>query len=153
MAILGLKKLNRKLKALPAAAEVAIKDAMAKGADEIVAMMKNLVPVDTGDLRDSISWHWGSKAPKGALALGGITSSDGKLTLTIFASDWKARFVEFGTAAHTAGGIFKGATIPAIKGASFFFGSYRALRKRTRSRITRAITKSAKQVAAGGTNA
>ncbi|QKC99180.1 HK97-gp10 family putative phage morphogenesis protein [Mesorhizobium sp. NZP2298] len=152
MTILGLASLNKKLKALPKAAEVAISAAMAKGADEMVALMKSLVPVDSGELRDSIAWTWGN-APKGALAIGTVTSTDGKLTITIYAGDseaFYARWVEFGTKAHIAGGKFAGAQIPAIPAHPFFFVSFRALRKRTKSRITRAINKSAKQVANGG---
>ena len=147
--IFGLKKLNKKLKKLPEAAERAVRKAMEQGANEIVAMMKSLVPVRTGALRDSIGWTWGA-APSGSLSLATVKSADGKLTLTIFASDFKARWVEFGTASHIAGGIFEGAEIPAIPASPYFFVSYRALRKRTKSRITRAINKSAKQVAAGG---
>ncbi|MBZ9943441.1 HK97 gp10 family phage protein [Mesorhizobium sp. BR1-1-13] len=154
MTILGLAKLNAKLKALPKAAETAIKAAMAQGADEIIALMKSLVPVDSGDLKDSIAWTWG-KAPKGALSLGTVTSVDGKLIITIYAGNadaYYARWVEFGTKAHIAGGRFAGAQIPAVPAHPFFFVSFRALRKRTKSRITRAINKSAKQVAASGSS-
>lgn len=152
MTILGLASLNKKLAALPKAAETAIKAAMSQGADEIVALMKSLVPVDTGDLKDSIGWTWG-KAPKGALSLGAVTSVDGKLIITIYAGDaraYYARWVEFGTAPHINGGKFAGTQNPGMKAQPFFFVSFRALRKRTKSRITRAINKSAKQVAASG---
>jgi HK97 gp10 family phage protein len=153
----GLDRLNRKLARLPIVAQRKIRDAMSDGADEIVAMMKALVPVDSGDLKDSIAWTWGS-APKGALTLAtvrgrGIRSTGSENTITIYAGNseaWYARFVEFGTAAHTAGGMFAGATIPAIPASPFFFVSYRANRKRVKGRITRAINKAAKEVAAGG---
>ena len=152
--ILGLEELRRKLARLPAVAKAMIRTAMEQGATEIVAMMKNLVAVDDGDLRDSIGWTWG-KAPKGALTIATVTGtgSASDLLLTIYAGNEKAyyaRFVEFGTAAHAAGGKFAGATIPAISPAPFFFVSYRSLKKRTRDRITRATNKAAKQVAAGG---
>ena len=61
--IQGLDRLNRKLAKLPAVAKQMIRQAMEAKANEIVAMMKNLVPVDDGTLRDSIGWTWG-KAPK-----------------------------------------------------------------------------------------
>jgi HK97 gp10 family phage protein len=113
---------------------------MEQSATEIVAMMKNLVAVDDGDLRDSIGWTWG-KAPKGALTIATITGagSASDLLLTIYAGNEKAyyaRWVEFGTASSSA--------------QPFFYVSYRALKKRTKSRITRATNKAAKQVAAGG---
>lgn len=152
MSILGLKKLNAKLKKLPQAAEEAIKRAMAQGADEMVAMMKSLAPRDSGDLVASIGWTWGD-APKGSMSIGKLQSSDGSLALTIYAGDDKAfyaRMVEFGTAPHINGGLFKGTKNPGRKKTPFFYVSFRALRRRTKSRISRAITKSAKQVAAQG---
>lgn len=153
--ILGLDRLNKKLKKLPAAAEKAVKAAMEQGADEIVAMMKSLVAVDSGDLRDSIGWTWGDR-PKYSQALASVKSSDGKLSLTIFAGNSKVRYahlVEFATAAHINGGRFAGTKHPGTAAQPFFFVSWRALRRRTKSRITRAITKSAKEVAArGGSN-
>ncbi|PDS67962.1 MULTISPECIES: HK97-gp10 family putative phage morphogenesis protein [Rhizobium] len=151
MTIKGLKELQRKLDRLPAVAKARIREAMEQGADEIVSMMRSLVPTDSGDLRDSIAWTWG-RAPKGALTLGKVQSVGGDLTITVYAGNataYYSRFVEFGTAPHTAGGMFAGATIPAIAASPFFFVSYRANRKKVKSRITRAINKAAKQVAAG----
>lgn len=155
--VIGLDRLNRKLALLPMTARRRVREAMADGAREIVAMMKSLVSVDSGDLRNSIDWTWGS-APKGSLTLAtvrgrGMSSTGSENTITIYAGNaeaFYARFVEFGTAAHTAGGMFAGATIPAIPASPFFFVSYRANRKRVKSKITRAINKAAKEVAAGG---
>lgn len=149
--IKGLKSLEAKLKRLPPAAEKRIKEAMEKGAGEIVAMMKSLAPVDQGDLRDSIGWTWGDK-PKYSQALAKVKSADGRLAITIYAGNSKVRYahlVEFGAAPHIAGGMFEGAKHPGAPAQPFFFVSFRALRRRTKSRITRAITKSAKEVAAG----
>ena len=149
--ILGLARLNKKLQKLPAPAGAAIRAAMEQGANEIVALMKSLVAVDSGDLRDSIGWTWGER-PKYSQAIATVKSSDGKLALTIFAGNSKVRYahlVEFATAAHENGGIYAGTMHPGTKAQPFFFVSWRALRRRTKSRITRAITKSAKAVAAG----
>jgi len=151
MAVLGLKSLNRKLKALPALAEAAIKLAMEQGADEIVAMMKRLVPVDNGDLRDSIGWTWGD-APSYSQRIGAVKSKTGNLKITIYAGNSKVRYahlVEFGSAPHINGGVFAGTQNPGAKAQPFFFVSFRALRRRTKSRITKAINKSAKQIASG----
>ncbi|MBY3386403.1 HK97-gp10 family putative phage morphogenesis protein [Rhizobium laguerreae] len=151
MTVKGLKELQRKLDRLPAVAKARIREAMEQGADEIVTMMRSLVPTDRGDLRDSIAWTYG-RAPKGALSLGKVQAVGGDLTITIYAGNataYYSRFVEFGTASHTAGGKFAGATIPAIAASPFFFVSFRANRKKVKSRITRAINKAAKEVAAG----
>ena len=140
MAILGLKSLQRKLKRLPELAREEIAKAMEQGANEIVALAKSLVAVDEGDLRNSIGWTWGD-APDGAMVIGTVRGGRGagNLRITIFAGNdevfW-GRWQEFGTQ-----------KMPAHP---FFFVSYRALRKRSKSRITRAINKSAKRAAAGG---
>lgn len=152
MTILGLAKLNRKLAKLPVAAEKRIKEAMGQGADEIVALMKSLVAVDSGELRDSIGWTWGD-APKYSQKIATVKSADGKLVITIYAGNSKVRYahlVEFATKAHENAGQFPGTQHPGTAAQPFFFVSYRALRRRTKSRITRAINQSAKEVAAGG---
>jgi HK97 gp10 family phage protein len=149
--IIGLQKLQKKLEALPGKVKARIREAMEEGAKEIVALAKSLVPADSGALRDSIGWTWG-RAPKGAMTIGKIQSIGGDLTITIYAGNseaFYARWVEFGSAAHTAGGKFAGATIPAIPASPFFYVSFRALRGRVKSRITRSINKAAKEVAAG----
>lgn len=153
----GLDRLNRKLAALPAAARKRIREAMEQGANEIVSMMKSLAPFKSGDLRESIDWTWGA-APKGAMTIASVRSRGPGATgsenlITIYAGNAEAyyvRFVEFGTAQHTAGGKFAGATIPAIPASPFFYVSFRANRRRVKGRISRAINKAAKEVASGG---
>lgn len=129
--------LNRKLARLPRVAKEEIRKALAKSADEIVAFARSLVPVDDGDLRDSIGWTW-KEPPRRSVLLG--LAKAGDLTVTIFAGDDKAfyaRWVEFGTKDGKPGAT------------PFFYPAYRALRKRARSRVSRATTKAARKVAAG----
>ena len=139
--IQGVDRLKRKLRALPDAAREEIAKAMEQSANEIVALMKSLVPVDTGDAQMSISWTWGD-APKGSMVLGKVRQGGkgaGNLVITIFAGGGEAfyaRFLEFGTKSMPA--------------RPFFYPSWRALRRRVRGRTTRAINKSAKRIAAGG---
>ncbi|EPE99533.1 HK97-gp10 family putative phage morphogenesis protein [Rhizobium grahamii] len=147
----GLKRLQAKLDRLPAKVKQRIRDAMEAGAQEIVDLAKSLVPDDTGELRDSIGWTYG-RAPKGAMTLATVESTGGDLTITIYAGNseaFYARWVEFGTSAHVAGGKFAGAKIPAQPARPYFYVSFRAKRKRVKGRITRAINKAAKDVAAG----
>ena len=149
--ISGLKALNRKLTRLPAMVKKPVREAMEKGADEIVAMARSLVPENSGALRNSIGWTWG-RAPKGSMAIANVEVPGGGLTITIYAGDseaFYARWVEFGASAHKAGGKFAGATIPAIPASPFFYVSFRTNRRRVKARITRAINKAAKEVAAG----
>lgn len=139
--IQGVDRLKRKLRALPNAAREEIAKAMEQSANEIVSLMKSLVPVDTGDAQMSISWTWGD-APKGSMVLGQVRQGGkgaGNLVITIFAGGGEAfyaRFLEFGTK-----------NMPARP---FFYSAWRALRRRVRGRTTRAINKSAKRIAAGG---
>lgn len=126
---------------MPEATRVEIRAAMEQSANEIVDVMRNLAPVDSGDLRNSINWTWG-EAPSGALVLGKTRKSmaaKAGLSLTIYAgggSEFYARFVEFGTV-----------NMPAQP---FFYPSWRLGRKRARGRVSRAVNKAAKKVAAGG---
>jgi len=132
--VLNVQRLNRKLAALPDAAKAEIRPALEKSAQEIVALAKSLAPVDKGDLRASIGWTWGT-APKGSIKIGAVVSGD--LTVTIYAGNseaFYARWVEFGTVKARA--------------QPYFYPAYRALRKRSKSRIKRAGTKAAKKVAA-----
>lgn len=150
--IQGLDRLKRKLAKLPAVAKQMIRQAMEAKANEIVAMMKNLVPVDDGTLRDSIGWTWG-KAPKGSLTLASVQATgDSDMTLTIYAGNkeaFYARWVEFGTARHENGGLFAGSIHPGTKAQPFFFVSWRANKRRTVRAIRKASRDSAKKVAAG----
>ncbi len=150
--ILNLNRLNRKLAKLPAVAKQMIRQAMEAKANEIVSMMKNLVPVDDGTLRDSIGWTWG-KAPKGSLTLASVQATgDSDMTLTIYAGNkeaFYARWVEFGTARHENGGLFAGSIHPGTTAHPFFFVSWRANKRRTVRAIRKASRDSAKKVAAG----
>lgn len=158
--ILGLAKLDRKLKRMPDIARAEIKAAMEASAGDVVRLAKSLVVVDSGDLRGSIGWTWGAP-PRGALTLGKVAAASlGKdLTITVYAGDDKAfyaRWVEFGTAPHNVakgGGntSFKGEGVkhPGAAARPFFFPAYRASRKGAKSKIRKAFRSAAKTAAAG----
>lgn len=120
-----------------------------------------------GALRDSIGWTWGNKAPSGSIKLGSITNGGsgrrpGDLVITIFAGDDKAfyaRWVEFGTKPHSIsvknaptmkrGGVNFGTRVShpgASTSNAFFYPAYRAMKKKIKTRISRAINKSVKDV-------
>ncbi len=151
----GLDRLRRKLKALPDAARKEIAKAMEQSANEIVVLAKSLAPVESGDLQMSIGWSWGD-APKGSMVLGTVKTEGkgaGNLRITVFAGGGEAfyaRFIEFGTAPHVNQGRFAGSQHPGTAAQPFFYPAYRATRRRAKGRVSRAITKSAKRVAAGG---
>lgn len=129
--------LAKKLAALPNAVKDEIRKALVTSAEEIVALAQSLVPRDQGDLYDSIGWKFGAGVPVGTVSL--ARRELGDLSVTVFAGDDKAfyaRWVEFGTVK--------------MRAHPFFFPAYRAVRKRAKSRISRATTKAAKKVAANG---
>lgn len=125
----GLERLKARFAKIPPAMRDEVRIAIEKGADELVEMQKRLAPVESGELRDSIRKRDGGHG----------------LSVEVFTDDFKARWVEFGTSAHVAGGEFSGAQIPSIPARPFFFPAYRALRKRIKSRITRAVSKAVKR--------
>lgn len=137
--IQGLDRLKKKLRAMPNLARQEIAKAMETSAQEVVDLARSLVPVASGDLRDSIGWTWGA-APKGSIALGTVRNEGrgaGNMAITIFAGNdraFYARWVEFGARGQPA--------------QPFFFPAYRAIRKWVRSRVSRAITKAARAAAA-----
>lgn len=150
--VLGLDRLKRKLAKFPEVVEAEIRAAMEQSANEIVKMAKSLAPVDSGELRDSIGWTWG-EAPEGAMVLGKVQKNkSGNLVITVYAGGGEAfyaRFVEFGTAPHLNKGRFAGSDHPGTVATPFFYPAYRATRKRAKGRVTRAVNKAAKRIAAG----
>lgn len=137
--ISGRKLLQKKIRELPHEIMVNLRAQLEKSANEIVAMAKRLVPVDKGDLRDSIGWTWGDP-PEGSFVFAEAAGPD-DARITIYAGSKKAfyvRFQEFGTVGHPA--------------TPFFYPSWRALRKKIKSQNTRATKKAIEAVAnQGGT--
>lgn len=136
---------------------------MARAADEIVAMMKSLVPVDKGTLRDSIGWTWG-QAPEGSIVIGALKGAGvgGDLTITIFAGGKDAyyvRWVEFGTQAHslaTNASVArgkkqdKGTKHGGTSAQPFFYVSWRAANrggKGAKAQVRKAVREAARDVA------
>ena len=146
-------RLLKKLADLPTKTRAAIKPAIQQGADEIVAMQKRLVPKRSHNLERSIKSVSGNYTPDNANVRGvggGGKGGDPDLTVHVVAGDakaWYARLVEFGTAPHINGGKFKGTQHPGAKARPYFYPAVRALRRRVKSRITRATKKAAQQVA------
>lgn len=110
----GLDRFKRRLAAIPARMRAEVKAALDANADELVEAQRGLVPVDDGVLRDSIRKEDGRHELAVEVKAGG-----GKA--------FYAHFVEFGTQATPA--------------RPFFFGPYRARRRRFKNRVARAMRK------------
>ena len=145
MTVQGLSRLSRKLRrTIPTAAKKRAKEALEASAEEIIALMKRLVPKDEGNLAESIGWTWGN-VPKGAVALGrSEPTGNGRLRITIYAGGDKtvvtnSRGVEFQNVFIQEFGTQEQDAQP------FFFPAWRALRRRAKSRVSRGITKGVKE--------
>ncbi len=150
----GLDKLNRKLKAIPKNAKTEARKSVVQGAREVANLQQNLVPYDEGELDDSIVvTEPGGTTPPYSQPGGSLVAGPEQAIIT--AGNTKVRYphlVEYGVKEHRAGGMFEGATIPAIPAQPYFWPAWRALRRRVKSRVTRNINKSIKAAAqAGGT--
>lgn len=157
----GLSRIRQRMKAIPQAVKDAVRPAMERAAQDIVDVAKMLVPVDQGELRDSIGWTWGD-APAGSMRL--ASSTAGELTITIYAGSDKAfyaRFVEFGTKQgvfgqrtgpsgasakqHKTKGRKSYRTHPGTNAQPFFYPAYRLGKKAASMKIRRAIVKAVKE--------
>lgn len=129
----------------------AAKQALAQSADEITEAIRAAAPQGkTGKLKKSIAQTWGGGAVRYSSLAGNVgEAGDPDLSVRISAGNSAVRYshlVEFGTAPHINGGLFAGTEHPGTRAQPFFFPTYRKLRKRARSRLSRAITKAIKQL-------
>jgi HK97 gp10 family phage protein len=126
--IFGLSSLNRKLNAIPKATRVEVRRVLDKSADEMVLLARNLVAVDDGNLRDTIDKQPGKHEMAVVVRAGGDAT-------TVNGYDY-ALAVEHGTVDTPQ--------------QEFFWPAYRAIKKRAKSRATRAIKKAVRTAIGGG---
>ena len=139
-------RLRARLAKIPDIVREAAASAMEECAAEIVAEMKMLAPVDSGDLRDSIGWTWGD-IPAGSFMIDEIRSGKNAgqqyatLRIKIYAGSreaFYARFIEFGTKTG-------------VRAQPFFFAAYKKWggKAKFRARIRAAIRKRIKEAMNG----
>lgn len=128
----GLKNFQERMRAIPKEVREAVKPALVKSGEELAGSMRALVPVDEGDLRDSIAVTGpGETTPPHSQPGGSFTVDENQVVVT--AGDEDARYphlVEFGT--------------PKANAQPFFWPAFRSNRKRSSNRIKRAMAKSVK---------
>lgn len=148
MKIKGRDRWLAKLERMPKEVKSEAREALADGGEEMVGLAKQFVPTQTGKLRDSIIWRYGNEEKTAySQGLGGSH----ELSVVISAGNKGVRYahlVEFDTAPRPNGGMFEGTTHPGTAASPFFYPSFRILRRRMRSRVTRKINKAIKKVAA-----
>ena len=150
MAVRNLDRLKKRLAALPASVRTELAGAIDKGADEIVALQRDLAPKRTGALARSIQKNKGGAGPAYS-TFKSAARGDADLKVTITAGNTDVRYahlVEFGTKPHMNKGKFEGTENPGATAKPFFYPAYRALKKRAAARIVRAGRKAAKGLAA-----
>lgn len=150
MAMQGRARLLRRLKAIKGKPRVAMRAALEQGAAQVVASAKNFVPKRTRALENSIGYTFGAYRPANSNVRGMTAGGDGDpdLSITIHAGDataFYAAFVEFGTAPHRLGGLFKGAHHPGSVAQPFFFPAWRINRRSVKARLTRAMRAAIKE--------
>jgi HK97 gp10 family phage protein len=97
--ILNENRLYAKLDKIAGSVRSAVRNVLAREAQQIVDAMKQACPEDTGELKNSIGWTFGYPK-KGKLPLGTLRVSKSDLWVTIYAGNTKAyyaMFIEFGT--------------------------------------------------------
>lgn len=129
---IGLERVKQRFRSMAQNTRREILAAQIQSAEELVAMMKRLAPVDDGDLRDAIHYE---------VRPGTI---EGTSTIVIIAGNEKVGYgyiVEFGSQPHRVGGRFAGAMHPGTQAQPFFYPTYRARRRSIRNRNRRAFRK------------
>jgi HK97 gp10 family phage protein len=129
----GLSRLQRRLAAIPTAVKEAVQPALQKSAAELVAMMKQLAPVETGHLRDSIvATPAGQSTPAYSQPGGSQIVPENAVMVTAGNSEVRyPHLVEYGTANAPA--------------QPYFWPSYRLLKKRLGNRVKRSVSKAVRE--------
>ena len=128
-----LDRLKRRLDAIPEKVREAVKPALAKSGDELATLMKQLAPVDSGDLRRSIEVTLpGQRTPPYSSPGGSRVAGALEALVTVGNTDVRyPHLVEYGTAHASA--------------QPFFWPAFRLSKKRIENRIKRAIRKAVKE--------
>lgn len=126
-------RLSRRLKAIPAAVKRAVVPALEQSGNELVGAMRNLAPVDTGDLRNSIKYTMpGNSTPPYSQPGGSRIAAENQVLVTAGNTDVRyPHLQEYGTAHAPA--------------QPYFWPAYRLKKKRLANRIKRAISKAVKK--------
>jgi HK97 gp10 family phage protein len=159
---LGREALTKKLQKLVPEAEKEYAAAIEKSAKELANAIRAAAPEVSGEYKSSIEAIKVSGRNK--LAAVGITQTKDPHAWGVYAS-YIWRFIEFGTKAHIIRprkldflSFFRGGKLvtakqvkhPGSNPRPHIFPTYRAMRKRIRSRVARAVNKAVRKVAAGG---
>ncbi len=135
----GIGRLRKRLAAIPKQVQGAAQPALLKQANAMAATMRGFAPVDSGDLRDSITVTPGGSATPGYSQPGGsMTVGTNAVAVTVGGEDVRyPHLVEYG---HGNG--FNGSTVPAHP---FFWPAVRLHNKKAKAAIKRAVGKAVRE--------
>ncbi len=147
----GVDRVRRRLRALTAAFEQEIPDALERLATDIVKGMNAAKPIP----EITVAWTRGADIPKGAVALAGVADGDGsRVAITIYATASTtgvpggfpaiARWFEFGTAPRVQ--KTTGRYVGQITAQPYFYPIYRANKKRVRAQVRAAIDRAVRRI-------
>lgn len=125
----GLKRFQKRMRAIPEEVRKTVGPALVASAEEIANMQRSLAPVDDGDLRASIAVTGpGETTPPYSQPGGSRVAGVNEAFITAGNSDVRyAHLQEFGTKHHLA--------------QPYFWPGFRLTRKRALARVKRAISK------------
>jgi len=129
----GIGRLQKRLAAIPEEVRKAIQPALVKQADAMSASMRGFVPVDTGDLKDSIEvTPAGKSTPPYSQPGGMMTVPENAVAITVGNEDVRyGHLVEYGTEKAPA--------------QPYFWPAVRLHNKKAKQAIKRAISKAVRE--------
>ena len=121
------------MRSIPPAVKKAVVPALQKSGSELVGAMRNLAPVDTGDLRDSIKYTMpGNSTPPYSQPGGSRVAAENQVLVTAGNTDVRyAHLQEYGTVNNPPH--------------PFFWPAFRLKRKKLTGRIKRAVGKAVRE--------
>lgn len=140
----GIGRLKRRMAAIPKAVRAAVEPELLKQAEAMAGTMRQLVPVDDGDLRDSIAVTGpGKVTPPYSQPGGMMLVPENAVVVTVGNEDVRyGHLVEYG---HAGG--FGGSVVPPH---GFFWPSVRLHNKRATAALKRSIRKAVRANWGGG---
>ena len=145
----GLSSFQRRMRAIPKAARLAVKPALVQGANEIAVLQRGMAASsrDTGALIDSIVVTGpGQSTPPYSQPGGAMVVPENMAVVTAGNTDVRyAHLVEFGTRARMLSSGSQAGTHPGTPAQPFFWPGFRLGRKRALNRIKRAIGKAIRE--------
>ena len=135
----GLSSFQRRMRAIPQAARDAVQPVLVRQAEVMAATMRQLAPVDSGALRDSIEVTGpGQATPAYSQPGGSMVTGSNQAAITVGNTDVRyGHLVEYG---HANG--FQGSVVPPHP---FFWPGFRMHRAKAKAAIKRGIGKAIRE--------